>query len=101
MESSFLQPRSRAVRRIAAALARTGARGKPAPGRPPTPAKPPPPPKPAVAPAPGDKAAQAAEKPAGPSAPLLISVGELAMMVVDEPAVPKTIDSIIDLAESL
>jgi hypothetical protein len=28
-------------------------------------------------------------------------VGELAMMVVDEPAVPKTIDGIIDLAESL
>jgi hypothetical protein len=78
-----------------------GAPARPSPGRPPAPAKAPPPAKTAVATTAGDKAAAAAEKPAGPSAPLLIYVGELAMMVVDEPAVPKTIDGIIDLAESL
>ena len=78
-----------------------GAPAKTAPGRTPTPVKAPPPTKTAVAAAPGDRAAPAAERTAGPAAPLLIYVGELAMMVVDEPAVPKTIDSIIDLAESL
>lgn len=73
--------------------------GTPAKARPP-PAKAPPPGKTPVAAVVGDKAAPAA-RPAGPSAPLLIYVGELAMVVADETAVPRTIDTIIDLAESL
>jgi len=36
-----------------------------------------------------------------PVAPLLIYVGDLHMMVPDEPAIPATIDKVIDLAESL
>jgi hypothetical protein len=80
----------------------------PAPARPPpppakgsAPAKAPPPAKTAGAPGGGDKAAADAERPAGPTAPLLIYVGDLSMMVADEIALPKTIDTIIDTAESL
>ncbi len=74
---------------------------QPAPGRPPAPAKAPPPGKTAAVATGVDKAPSAAQRPAGPSAPLLIYVGDLAMLVADETVVPKTIDTIIDLAESL
>jgi uncharacterized protein DUF4349 len=74
---------------------------QPAPARPPPPAKAPPPGKTAAVATGGDKAPPAAERPAGPSAPLLIYVGDMAMLVADETVVPKTIDTIIDLAESL
>ncbi len=85
----------------------TAKRG-PAPARPPpppakgsSPAKAPPPAKTAGAPGAGDKAAADAERAAGPAAPLLIYVGDLSMMVADEIVLPKTIDTIIDTAESL
>jgi hypothetical protein len=74
--------------------------------RPPTPSKAPPPTKTATAAkaAPdkgGDRPAASGERHAGPSAPLLIYVGDLAMLVVEQAELPKTIDSIIDTAESL
>ena len=75
-----------------------------APGQRPPPSKAPPPAKTATAAkAAPDKGGDrpAGERPAGPSAPLLIYVGDLAMLVVEEAALPKTIDSIIDTAESL
>ncbi len=93
-------PMAPSAAKAPSAPSRSGAPARAAPARPSAPAKAPPPAKTAVATTAGDKAA-VAERPAGPSAPLLIYVGDLAMMVVDEPAVPKTIDSIIDLAESL
>jgi len=78
--------------------ARPGTAAKaPAPWSP-TPGKAPPPAK--TADKGGDRPAPS-ERPAGPSAPLLIYVGDLAMLVVEEVELPKTIDAIIDTAESL
>ncbi len=65
----------------------------PAKAPPPTPGKAPPPAKTAVA--------ASSDRPAGPTAPLLIYVGVMAMVVADEVVLPKTIDTIIDTAESL
>jgi hypothetical protein len=83
--------------------ARAGSAAKAPSSRPSTPNKAPSPAKPVAAksaPEKGDRPA-AGERPAGPSAPLLIYVGDLAMLVVEEAEVPKAIDAIIDTAESL
>lgn len=82
--------------------ARQGSAARAPAPRPATPSKAPPPPKPAAAKTAADtRPAGSGERPAGPSAPLLIYVGDLAMLVVEAAEMPKTIDSIIDTAESL
>ncbi len=82
--------------------ARQGSAARTPAPRPATPSKAPPPPKPAAAKTAADtRPAGSGERPAGPSAPLLIYVGDLAMLVVEAAEMPKTIDAIIDTAESL
>lgn len=67
-------------------------------GAPAVPAKPTPPP---AQPKPGTKTDGPADQaPARPAAPLLIYTGNVGMEVPEPAAVPKTIDKIIDLAES-
>ncbi len=66
---------------------------------PPPPAKAPPAKAAEKAPAPGDKAAT--QGPATAMAPLLIYVGDLQMQVLEEAAIPASIDKVIDVAETL
>jgi hypothetical protein len=93
--------RAPSAKQASAAKAPGPAKAPPPPAKaPPTPAKAPPPAKVAdKAPAAGDK--PAAQGPATPMAPLLIYVGDLQMQVLEEAAIPASIDKVIDVAESL
>jgi hypothetical protein len=86
----------------AAAGKGTGATKPPPPAKaPPAPAKAPPAKAAANAPAANEKGAPAAQGPATPAAPLLIYVGDLQMQVLEESAIPASIDKVIDVAEAL
>ncbi|MFO0760544.1 MAG: DUF4349 domain-containing protein [Byssovorax sp.] len=103
-------PASAPARAPAAAGKASVAKGAPPPakGAPPAPAKTPPPPAKAPPPAKtadkapaNDKAADKAPGPTTPAAPLLIYVGDLQMQVLEEAAIPASIDKVIDVAETL